>query len=153
MKAISDTKLQKEAVITLNEQWQITSFSRGAELLMEIASEDVVGKNCSEVCSKTTQPADIESLFSSLAAGRVVSDFRIVFKKPSSDENLILLATAIPLTDTNDNFTGAIISLQDAADPTLLYRLVLNSIADGVFTVDHDMRITSFNQAAEQITG
>ncbi|HOI74845.1 MAG TPA: sigma 54-interacting transcriptional regulator [Syntrophales bacterium] len=31
--------------------------------------------------------------------------------------------------------------------------IILDSIADGVFTVDHDWRITSFNRAAEQITG
>jgi len=30
---------------------------------------------------------------------------------------------------------------------------ILESISDGVFTVDHDWRITSFNRAAEQITG
>ncbi|MBN1662060.1 MAG: sigma 54-interacting transcriptional regulator [Deltaproteobacteria bacterium] len=30
---------------------------------------------------------------------------------------------------------------------------ILDSIADGVFTVDHDWRITSFNRAAEKITG
>lgn len=31
--------------------------------------------------------------------------------------------------------------------------IILDSIADGVFTVDSDFRITSFNQAAEKITG
>lgn len=31
--------------------------------------------------------------------------------------------------------------------------VILDSIADGVFTVDQDWRITSFNRAAEQITG
>ena len=30
---------------------------------------------------------------------------------------------------------------------------ILDSVADGVFTVDEDWRITSFNRAAEQITG
>ena len=30
--------------------------------------------------------------------------------------------------------------------------VILDSIADGVFTVDEDWRITSFNRAAEQIT-
>ena len=30
---------------------------------------------------------------------------------------------------------------------------ILDSIADGVFTVDRDWRITSFNRAAERITG
>lgn len=31
--------------------------------------------------------------------------------------------------------------------------IILESISDGVFTVDHDWRITSFNRAAEDITG
>jgi PAS domain S-box-containing protein len=31
--------------------------------------------------------------------------------------------------------------------------IILQSISDGVFTVDHEWRITSFNQAAEKITG
>ena len=31
--------------------------------------------------------------------------------------------------------------------------VILGSIADGVFTVDEDWRITSFNRAAERITG
>ncbi len=32
-------------------------------------------------------------------------------------------------------------------------RIILDSISDGVFTIDHDFRITSFNRAAEEITG
>jgi len=31
--------------------------------------------------------------------------------------------------------------------------IILDSISDGVFTVDHEWRITSFNRAAEEITG
>ena len=31
--------------------------------------------------------------------------------------------------------------------------VILNSIADGVFTIDSKKRITSFNRAAERITG
>ena len=34
-----------------------------------------------------------------------------------------------------------------------LVELILNNIADGVFTVDNKFRITSFNKAAQQITG
>ena len=33
------------------------------------------------------------------------------------------------------------------------YAIILDSINDGVFTVDHQWRISSFNRAAEQITG
>ena len=31
--------------------------------------------------------------------------------------------------------------------------VILNSIADGVFTIDQDKNVTSFNNAAEKITG
>ena len=38
-------------------------------------------------------------------------------------------------------------------DPNPHLKTILNSVADGVFIVDCDMRITSFNRAAQEITG
>jgi len=38
-------------------------------------------------------------------------------------------------------------------DDDRFFKVILSSIADGVFTVDSDRRITSFNPAAERITG
>ena len=39
-------------------------------------------------------------------------------------------------------------------EPQQIYsNIILDSIADGVFTVDENMKITSFNRAAEEITG
>lgn len=37
--------------------------------------------------------------------------------------------------------------------PSNVTEIILESISDGVFTVDHEWRITSFNRAAEMITG
>ncbi|MBN1129875.1 MAG: sigma 54-interacting transcriptional regulator [Chitinispirillaceae bacterium] len=37
--------------------------------------------------------------------------------------------------------------------PSSPYETILDSIADGVFTVDKEWRVTSFNRAAERITG
>jgi PAS domain S-box-containing protein len=39
------------------------------------------------------------------------------------------------------------------APPFDATEIILDSISDGVFTVDHEWRITSFNRAAEEITG
>nr|WP_320049839.1 sigma 54-interacting transcriptional regulator [uncultured Desulfuromonas sp.] len=42
---------------------------------------------------------------------------------------------------------------QDEDNLTTSTEAILESISDGVFTVDNDWRITSFNRAAEEITG
>lgn len=39
------------------------------------------------------------------------------------------------------------------SSPNMLLKTILDSITEGVFTVDKDFKITSFNQAAERITG
>ena len=43
--------------------------------------------------------------------------------------------------------------MNDKNESTDLFRVILSSIADGVFTVDSERKITSFNRAAEKITG
>lgn len=40
-----------------------------------------------------------------------------------------------------------------SSDKDRSHEIILESISDGVFTVDHQWRITSFNRAAEEITG
>jgi PAS domain S-box-containing protein len=45
------------------------------------------------------------------------------------------------------------ISERNAVLPPESTQTILESISDGVFTVDHDWRVTSFNRAAEEITG
>ena len=45
------------------------------------------------------------------------------------------------------------IKTQNRGPQELYSTIILDSIADGVFTVDENMRITSFNRAAEEITG
>ena len=42
---------------------------------------------------------------------------------------------------------------QSATVPANVTEIILESISDGVFTVDHEWRIMSFNRAAEKITG
>ena len=42
---------------------------------------------------------------------------------------------------------------KQAGLPVNATEIILESISDGVFTVDHEWRITSFNRAAEEITG
>lgn len=43
--------------------------------------------------------------------------------------------------------------MQDSSENLKFFKVILGSIADGVFTVDSNRIITSFNRAAEKITG
>ncbi len=43
--------------------------------------------------------------------------------------------------------------MKGTPDSDRFFKVILSSIADGVFTVDSDRKITSFNPAAERITG
>ena len=143
----------QEAVFTVNENWQITSFNDAAEKLMGLSTGETIGKSCHDVFSGTGRFESLCSLYGPLASGRAMHGLQVVVNKPDSQESIILLVTAIPIPDKNGNLAGAIITLRDASDPGQIYPLVMDSIADGVFTVDKRFRLTSFNKAAEQITG
>src|SRR3972149_1795129 len=43
--------------------------------------------------------------------------------------------------------------LKEENNQSIATKIILDSIADGVFTVDQEFNITSFNRAAEKITG
>jgi PAS domain S-box-containing protein len=43
--------------------------------------------------------------------------------------------------------------MAESKKPDPMLEIILNSIADGVFTIDLQQQVTSFNKAAEQITG
>jgi len=45
------------------------------------------------------------------------------------------------------------LNAETATEPCEHLQTILNSVADGVFTVDKEMRITHYNRAAEEITG
>jgi two-component system, NtrC family, response regulator HydG len=48
---------------------------------------------------------------------------------------------------------AAAVHIAESDSSGVLNGAILNSVADGVFTVDRQMRITSFNRAAEELTG
>jgi len=63
-----------------------------------------------------------------------------------------LLTTILPLTDENKSDAGAILYMEEPAGQSFA-QYIVNSIGDGVFTVDREWKITSFNTAAQRITG
>lgn len=145
---------EQDAVFTVNAQWEISSFNKAAERLFGLKAKKILGKKCHDVFGTDKR---FEELFSTLcpsvAAGKMVTDFNLVIKNSQTNEPAAVLATAVPIPGKNQNPSGAIITFRDAIHTTVFNRLIIDSIADGVFTVDRSWQITSFNPAAENITG
>lgn len=141
------------AVFTVNSMWEITSFSHAAEELLGLQAKEMIGKNCHDFFAHQERFSDLFQQCASITSGKSVASFHMVLKNPATQNNLAVLVTAIPVPDRFGNLSGAIISFQETSKSAITTQLVLDSIADGVFTVDSHWRITSFNKAAEEITG
>lgn len=140
-----------DGVVTFNDQGIITSFNAGAERITGWREDDVVGRSCDEL----------------FFAADGVSACPITEKNPGEPCNIInqdgfvtdtdginipILVSITPMLDDQKRAIGCVQTFRDNT-AALQNKLILDSIADGVFTVDRNWRITSFNMAAEIITG
>ena len=150
----SQNNQEEDAVFTVNSKWEISSFNKAAESLFGLAASKVLGRNCHDIFGKDKRFDELfSSLCPSVSAGQMVSDFNLVIDNPKSNELKAVLATAVPIPDPAGNPSGAIVIFRDSSSGSMSNRMILDSIADGVFTVDRNWKITSFNSAAESITG
>jgi PAS domain S-box-containing protein len=150
-----------DGVVAIDCERTIISFSKGAERITGFKASDVQGKKCdevfrSEICENNCIVKKIVESKSPL------SNFREDIKN-SKDETIPVSINGSPLFDTKGKVIGAVLVFRDILEVyTLTSELfkesstrqsILNSIAEGVFTVDKEWRITSFNPSAERITG
>jgi PAS domain S-box-containing protein len=143
-----------DAIFMMNANWELTSFNKAAEDLFGLKSQNVLGRNCHEIFGNDKRFAELfSSLCPAISAGKIVTDFNLVIENTTTNKLTAVLATAVPIPGPEGNPTGAIVIFQDASSSYMCNRMILDSIADGVFTVDRNWKITSFNAAAETITG
>ncbi|MEW6290956.1 MAG: sigma 54-interacting transcriptional regulator [Thermodesulfobacteriota bacterium] len=140
-------------VFTLNAKWQIAFFSQAAENLLGVKAAAAIGMNCRDFFNHPDHLADFLKLCSNMASGKSMTSFPMVLKNPATGQNPAVIVTAIPLPDNSGKVAGAVVSLQETPQSFMVNQLVLDSLADGVFTVDINWQITSFNKTAEAITG
>ena len=139
-----------DGVFSVDSQWRITSFNRAAELLTGWSKCDAIGRHCHEVfkanccedgcimaqCISSQKPVENHSIFITHAHGNRMG----------------VKISASPLLDRHGEVVGGVQIFRGAK--SLHNRaVILDNIGDGVFTVDTQWRITSFNRAAEEITG
>ena len=140
-----------DGVVTFDDKGIITSFNAGAERITGWLESDVVGRSCDDLFFA----ADGVSACPITATNRdepcnIIDQEGFVTDKDGF--NIPILVSITPMLDDKNRPIGCVQTFRDNT-VSLQNKLILDSIADGVFTVDRDWRITSFNMAAEVITG
>ena len=141
-----------DGVVTFDENGIITSFNAGAQQITGWTEEEVVGRPCDEMffgadsvvaCPIMEKNPDGEPC-------TVIDQDGYVVDKEGF--NIPISVSITPMLDAEKKPIGCVQTFRDNTQ-ALQNKLILDSIADGVFTVDRNWRITSFNLAAEIITG
>ena len=140
-----------DGVVTFDDKGIITSFNAGAERITGWNEDEVVGRICDEMFFG----ADGVSACPIMEKARgepcnVIDQDGYVTDKDGY--NIPISVSITPMLDAERQPIGCVQTFRDNTQ-ALQNKLILDSIADGVFTVDRNWQITSFNLAAEIITG
>lgn len=139
-----------DGVFSVDRKWVITSFNRAAEQLTGWSKEAAIGKSCQEVFKSSSCGNDCV-LAESIHNGKPVEN-KSVFITHANGKRIATTISAAPLINSQGKIAGGVQVFRDV-QAVMDRFLILDNIADGVFTVDKQWRITSFNKAAEKITG
>ncbi len=139
-----------DGVFTIDRNRIITSFNRAAEHITGWKQEEVIGKPCREIFHSSVCGSDC-LLQKAIDSNSMFVD-RAIFIKGKAGNSIPVTISSSPLLDDFGNIIGGIETFRDNTS-SIRESLILDSIADGVFTVDRNWNITSFNRAAEEITG
>ena len=136
-----------DGVFTVDKNMIITTFNRAAEEMTGYSREEAIGRPCHEIF-RTDVCMDGCPLKEALKENKsVVSrEVHILDKRGASTP---VSVSASVLQDSEGNIVGGVETIRNLKD----FSTILDSVADGVFTVDDQMIILSFNRAAEELTG
>ncbi len=139
-----------DGVFSVDADWRIITFNKAAEELTGWKREDAIGLHCHEVF-KSNACGEGCVLAESMKNMAAVEN-RSVFITHAKGNRIGATISATPIIDESGAIIGGVQVFREVK--SLLGRaVILDNIADGVFTVDTNWRITSFNRAAEKITG
>jgi PAS domain S-box-containing protein len=168
MEPLDILNLPPDGIIILDRGKKILGMSRWAERITGFKEEEVRGRHCQEILHN-------DRCNGRCPISRVIDEGKeyshiFVRAKDSNGSSLPIIISAIPFKDSDGLIKGALIQVRDIREMEKLTRAIgyqldsfilekaklesiVNSIGEGVFTIDKEWRITSFNRSAEMITG
>ncbi len=151
--AVPQSESLTSGFVTVDENWIITSCNHKASIILGRDSRDIIGKHCRDIFYNDLRFRSICSHIGTLSEESGSQNLELTVNNPINGEKNAVQLRIVTLPGKTEHSIGAVISFSDLSDPLAASRLALNSIAEGVFTVDKNWKIASFNSAAEKITG
>ncbi|AEH45121.1 PAS modulated sigma54 specific transcriptional regulator, Fis family [Thermodesulfatator indicus DSM 15286] len=148
---LSDTILNNfnEALLVVNRNYQIIYFNKKAEILTGFSVEEALGKSCHEILKSTICQNNC-IIKESFEKKNVIKKSGIFLtKKDMSSFPAEIIASPLFI---GEKLLGGLEIFKDITFEVQI-QTILESIGDGVFSVDKHFKITSYNQALEKITG
>ncbi len=147
-------------MFTVDENYHIQTWSPQMVDLFNISVENAIGKLCYAVTKcQRNKDCIIER---SKEKTDILHVCPVSFRLPGQNGRGLIL-NELPIFEESTGFAGAVVyvtklpanskSKSYCVNAKEEFSAIISSIADGVFTVDRSWRITSFNRAAEEITG
>ncbi len=149
-----------DSVLTIDAEQRLVALNAPAEALTGRVETAAVGRPCgqilqSEICGTARCPFK-----RSFRGGETVTTFNVLAKDASGTDTPICINTS-PLKNAKGDVVGVVETIRVVTHINRLIdelreqrnkvQAVLDSIAEGVFTVDRDGGITSLNRTAERI--
>jgi PAS domain S-box-containing protein len=157
-----------EGVLTVDTQLRIKTFNSAAEKVTGFPVEEAVGKHCREVlCTALCQ--DRCPLTMVFESGGTIPDYEVMITRKDGSE-IPIRVSASAISGQDSEIVGGVVNFRDVTEVKKLMwevvekhtmaleektklEIILDGIAEGVFTINTEWQIDSFNAAAERITG
>lgn len=136
-----------DGVFTVDSEMRIASFNRAAELLTGIKRENAIGKQCHEIFQSSLCESACP-VREAIKKGKPITNREVTITNNDGNQVPVSVSASILYNDAGDPIGG----VETMRSMKRIYA-IMDSVADGLFTVDEGMHITHFNKAAEEITG
>ena len=151
-----------DSVLTIDREKRLVALNGPAESLTGSGEESAVGRPCGEVLRSEICGTDRCPFERSLSGGETVTNFNVVMRDAAGVETPICINTS-PFKNARGEVVGVVETIRDVRHINRLIeelraqrnrvQAILDSIAEGVFTVDRGGHITSLNRTAERVLG
>jgi PAS domain S-box-containing protein len=151
-----------DSVLTIDTEKRLVGLNEPAQALTGTREASAVGRPCGQILRSEVCDTDRCPFHRSLLGGETVTTFNIMAKDSSGTETPICINTS-PLKNAKGEVVGVVETIrvvthinrliEELREQRNKVQAVLDSVAEGVFTVDRDGMVTSVNRTAEQILG